>query len=379
LVEYLEGFCRELPKLGDEVTLLVSHRAEPLIQEQLGALAVLPESAFSKMSDGAPAWKRYARIPFHAWKTFWALRKFLKNSAALDVIFVPTVIVHHLLGWTMLVKLGILPKRARLLLFFPNLPIRKSNDAVTLDGSPTSRILRLLLLTLNAEIVNGRLLLGVETHEMKEAAEKVFGVPFIYFPIPLPPSQAPPPTPIFHLLSRWPATVLRVMKRGVICWFGALCAIWKNIPKVRLALSFNGWRTLSGRMGKRSLFLIPEEASRVEIVDRFFCRGEYADRLAATQILLLPYRGSSYGLRVSRVVIEALVNGIPVVATRGTTLARQAQEHGVALHCEDEDVESLVAAIEEMEHHCEGGTVAASGRKALAQEHFSVSHFRKLL
>jgi glycosyltransferase involved in cell wall biosynthesis len=118
---------------------------------------------------------------------------------------------------------------------------------------------------------------------------------------------------------------------------------------------------------------------RVEIVDRFFAEGEYADRLAATQILLLPYRGSSYGLRVSRVVIEALVNGIPVVATRGTTLARQAQEHGVALHCEDEDVESLVAAIEEMEHHCEGGTVAASGRKALAQEHFSVSHFRQLL
>ena len=35
--EYLENFCRELPRLGDSVTLLVSRRAEPFILNRLGA------------------------------------------------------------------------------------------------------------------------------------------------------------------------------------------------------------------------------------------------------------------------------------------------------------------------------------------------------
>src|SRR4029077_1337600 len=74
---------------------------------------------------------------------------------------------------------------------------------------------------------------------------------------------------------------------------------------------------------------------RVEIIRHFFREGEYADRLDHTDAVILPYRLSSYGLRGSRVLIEAMVHGIPVVATRGTTLAKQAEEFGAALLCED--------------------------------------------
>ena len=119
--------------------------------------------------------------------------------------------------------------------------------------------------------------------------------------------------------------------------------------------------------------------SRVEIVSRFFADGEYAQRLAATQVLLLPYRCSSYALRVSRVVIEALVNGLPVVATRGTTLADQAEQFGAAVLCDDGGVESLMAAIETVERDYPALATRAGERRTAAREHFSVRHFRSLL
>jgi hypothetical protein len=59
---YLEGFHRELPRLGDEVTLLVSRRAEPFIQKRLGPFPRQQTSVFFRMSDGLPLWWRYATI-----------------------------------------------------------------------------------------------------------------------------------------------------------------------------------------------------------------------------------------------------------------------------------------------------------------------------
>jgi glycosyltransferase involved in cell wall biosynthesis len=95
--------------------------------------------------------------------------------------------------------------------------------------------------------------------------------------------------------------------------------------------------------------------------------------------MLLPYRVSSYGLRGSRVVIEAMVNGIPVVATNGTTLAAQAAEFGAVLGCEDGSAESLCAAIATAERNYPELRTRAVEQMLRAREHFSVKTFRNLI
>ncbi len=37
-------------------------------------------------------------------QTYRAVKKYLKQNKGFDIIFVPTVLVHHLLGWTWLIK-----------------------------------------------------------------------------------------------------------------------------------------------------------------------------------------------------------------------------------------------------------------------------------
>jgi glycosyltransferase involved in cell wall biosynthesis len=118
---------------------------------------------------------------------------------------------------------------------------------------------------------------------------------------------------------------------------------------------------------------------KVRLIPVYFADGEYVRQLQATDVLLLPYRRSSYSLRVSRVVIEAMVHGIPVVTTRGTTLASQAEESGAVVLCEDENVVSLVAAIHDLEQKFEKMKQHAELRKQKAREHFSVRQFRCIL
>ena len=422
--EYLEDFCRELPKLGDEVTLLVSRRAEPFIQSQLGGRPVLPESAYGKMSDGAPAWRRYMRIPVHAWRTFWAVRRYLRTAPKPDVIFVPTVIVHHLLAWTALVKLKLKRGNSRVLLFFPGLPIRKRNDVAALDGSPTSKLMRQLLRRLEPEIRTGKVILGVETQAMKQAAERVFGVSFTYFPhtVEIPNAETLPPSPCSgatrkpemlkaesgkqkieiqerkaeiakskivspSAFSLQPSALLTMAcygparhEKGSDLLAAAILKHLERFPgsRVRFVLQWlKDFPLPSGATAQLPAAL--RQHSRVEIVDRYFAEGEYAQRLAGTQVLLLPYRCSSYALRVSRVVIEAMVHGLPVVATRGTTLAEQAEQFGAAVLCEDENVESLVATMETVERDYEALAAKASERQEAARAHFSVTHFREVL
>ncbi|MFM8983145.1 MAG: hypothetical protein ACKOLA_09625, partial [Spartobacteria bacterium] len=189
-LEYVSTFVRDLQAMGDDVSVLCDRMAQGFVIEQTGAKPVLPESIWHRMGDKAGALKRYLRVPMHAVATFFAMRKFFKEfnhrghrghrvgvdtqrevpcnaqeicagafesdslcsalspatsyppraiTRHLDWIFVPTVLVHHLLGWWMLVKTGSVPVGSRVLLFFPNLPIRLDNEGKPFwFGGPTT-------------------------------------------------------------------------------------------------------------------------------------------------------------------------------------------------------------------------------------------------
>jgi glycosyltransferase involved in cell wall biosynthesis len=116
---------------------------------------------------------------------------------------------------------------------------------------------------------------------------------------------------------------------------------------------------------------------QVKYLTHYFAHGEYEDRIKQTQVMLLPYRSGIYGLRGSRVALEAVVNGIPVIAARGTSPAAAAESFGAGLFCEDGDPESLALAIREMETRYDELAQAAKERAPAAARAFSVESFRR--
>jgi glycosyltransferase involved in cell wall biosynthesis len=381
--EYISTFDQGLRALGDEITILADRHAEPFILESLHAKAVLPDSIWHRMGDGASALKRYLRVPAHAWQTWLALHRFLRTDNDWDVIFVPTVMIHHLLGWLWLIRSALRGRRTRILLFFPNLPIRlDAKETPSWSPSPTTRLMRGVLNALKPDILAGRVILGVETHSMRESFAKLTGLPVTYFPHPVQP--LPEPVPSADAPAHGPILMACYgpgrPEKGSDVLQEALALYLRQSPETTSRFAFQWIEDFKNDRGD-VVKLIPklESDPRVNIIRRYFGPGEYARQLLETQVMLLPYRQSSYNLRVSRVILEAMVNGIPAVATNGTTLSSQAAEFGAVENCEDDSAESLCAAIRNVERIYPELREKALARIPKARAHFSVKKFREIL
>lgn len=380
--EYIGTFCRGLKQLGDEVTILCDCKAEEFITSSLMALPVLTESIWHRMGDGAGLLTRYFRIPAHAFKTWFSVSKYLVSGFAgksPDVIFVPTVLPHHFLGWYFILKSRLLDNKTSLLLFFPNLPLkvdRKGNASWIL--SPTSRLMAWIFQLIRPMVESKRVVLGVETEKMQLALAMLTGLPVIYLPHPVEP--LPTECELGMHVTYFAAYGVARAEKGSDLFQSAIEEYLIKYPESRVRFAIQ-WID-SFEDGSGNLINISETLSnsgRVDVIRSFFQQGEYAERLMRTSVVVLPYRFSSYGLRVSRVVIEAMVNGIPVIATEGTTLSDQLRKFGTGECCRDEDIASLVLTMRELELKYSEYAESAVSAKTKAREHFSVANFRNLL
>jgi glycosyltransferase involved in cell wall biosynthesis len=372
-----------------------------------------------------------------------------------DWIFVPTVLVHHLLGWWLLIKSGWLPQAARVLLFFPNLPIWLNDSGVPLwNAGPTTKLVAWLFGQLRKEVNSGRVVLGVETLAMQRALESLIRMNVVYMPHPvdfnsetlrhrgketlttestddyfvnkqvcawMSQDGASKPDPFASKFAVSPFSESRTrsasipaldsMIAGQPLVFGCYgAARWEkgsDVLQAAIRLVLQKAETLKSEKLKaldsgcstldslRFVFQWVEDFQdmegnwvrldpwlknhpQVEVIGRYFQGDEYEECLAKTNVILLPYR-SPYRLRVSRVVIEAMLHGLPVVATKGTTLFEQAKEHGVVVGCENGSAESLAEAIFEACEAFEMMRVSAMERATMAAKCFSVGYFRELL
>jgi glycosyltransferase involved in cell wall biosynthesis len=387
------------------------------------------------------------------------------TSIPLDWIFVPTVLVHHLLGWWLLLKAGSVPRESRLLLFFPNLPIHLDNAGRAFwNGGPTTKLMAWLLAQLRKEVESGRVVLGVETHAMQLALESLIGMRVTYLPHPVefhaetrrrggeespkglttedtvasqagaafsnpstselsrdcenisrtrsasaPASSpattyAPPATSAKPIVfgcygaARWEKgsdifqeAIKLILKNEVP---SGECQVASGKSQIQPVTSYQLLVTAAVRPlcfaiqwvedfqdEKGNLVQLDpwlKNHPQVEVIDRYFQGEEYKWRLQQTDVMVLPYR-SPYRLRVSRVVIEAMLHGMPVIATKGTTLFEQAEEYGVAVGCEEGTAESLAEAILKVAEGFESLQTSAQKKASAAAQSFSVGFFRELL
>jgi glycosyltransferase involved in cell wall biosynthesis len=366
--------------MGDEVVVLADAAVQPDIRDSLAAVPILPPSIWHRAGDGAGRVTRYARVFIHPWQTWRIMRRYLKANQRFDAIFVPTVGLYHLLAWIWLIKRTLRQQQTRVLLFFIFLPANwdKVSGKPVLDGSPTSRLLIRLLQWLEPEVRSGRVVLGAEVEPIRAALESFSGVPARLFPqivIPLATAESThqPPRDGIEMACYGPPRA----EKGSEVLQDALVIYRRRFPGSRVRFTIHWTQdfvTSEGRKVIKSPDLTRDP--QVQYLTHYFDHDEYEERIRRTQVMLLPYRLSIYGLRGSRVVIEAVVNGIPVIATRGTALAGIVESHGAGLFCEDGDPESLALAIREMEEHYEEFNRLAKARAAAAAKDFSVESFR---
>jgi glycosyltransferase involved in cell wall biosynthesis len=339
------------------------------------------------------------RIPAHGFATYHAVSKLLAGSAlqapssslpadrALpDLIFVPTVLVHHLAGWVPLMKWKLRVFPGRILLFFPNAPVYLDNNgAARIASDPTAKLFLFCIKALRNEVAGGKVVLGAETEPMTKALTEATGVPFTYLPHPvelsakhLPATRNSSPATSADPIVFGCYGAARYEKGSDILQRAIALALAKR-PDMPARFVFQWMEDFAdGKGGMVHLDCELEAHPKVQVIREHFSDGGYERQLAATDVMLLPYR-SPYRLRVSRVVIEGMILGIPLVVTRGTTLWDQASRYGCATACEEESAESVAEAILALFDEYEEASRRAKDCRIEVLRHFSVAEFRRRL
>ena len=380
--EYLQTFCRGLKNEGDQLRLFASCECEPDVASSLAAECLLPRSIWARISDNAPKWKKLGRMFSHGLATWYTVGGVFRRAREKpDMIFVPTVLVHHLLGWFLLLNFSLRASQTRVILFFPNTPAYLDDDGVPhWNPDPSAKLFAFLIRRCAKWVRRGRLILGAETMPMVDAMTTLTGVPFRYLP---------------HPVESMPAGNRQKENRGETIRFGAYGSARyekgseliqeailsylseKPDPRVRFSLQWiDDFYNPDGSMAKLDATLV--EHPQCEVINNYFPDGGYEKQIDATDVMILPYR-DAYRLRVSRIVIEAMQAGMPVITARGTTLSQQASEYGVAIDCEQNKSESILAAIRKTVDQFATLKLAAIKAAGSSREHFSVQNFRKLL
>jgi glycosyltransferase involved in cell wall biosynthesis len=308
------------------------------------------------------------------------------TSSPPDWIFVPTVLVHHLLGWWMLLKLRSVPKKSRVLLFFPNAPVHLADDGrAHMAPDLTGKLFRLIARQLSPEVRSGKVVLGAETHAMRSALTEATGLEFKYLPHPVEAAKLRTKEPrnesskasvkpiVFgcYGAARW--------EKGSDVFQAAIRKVLEGNPKILANFVFqwiDDFNDEHGRGVVLDTWLL--EHPQVEVIGRYFEGDEYDRRLAQTDVMVLPYR-KPYELRLSRVVIEAMLNGMPVIAARGTTLFEQAEEYGIVDGCEEGNAEGLAESMLEVAQNFQMLQTSAELKVHVAAQNFSVACFRKIV
>jgi len=395
--EYLRTFKRGLEAAGDSVAFYVSRKCDDAVAESVGGIKTLPRSIWRRMGDGSPKWRRLLRIPAHALDTFFSAgravdlaKKASRNSEAAtlpDIIFVPTVLVHHMLGWLLLIRLKLRRARTKVLLFFPNTPIEVVGDGkVVLAPEATSKLFYRVVKLFRGDVESGNVVLAAETVPMAEALTRLTGIPFRYLPHPVElsgetsrphagsESERGSGRPLLfgcYGAARW--------EKGSDLFQAAIAKVLNQRPDANAKFVFQWMEDFSDEDGAvasidRELLTNP----KVQILRDYFVDGQYEKQLAETDVMVLPYR-RPYALRVSRVVIEAMSMGIPVITAQQTTLDQQAKQFGLGISCAQGSADDLARAICEAMDAFPRLDQAARGAAGGVRDHFSVAHFRHLI
>ena len=87
------------------------------------------------------------------------------------------------------------------------------------------------------------------------------------------------------------------------------------------------------------------DVGRIEWIDRPLGDGEYLQKLAEADLVLLPYHLDCYAMRTSGIFAEARVAGIPVVTTRGSWAGDRIAREGGGWLAPERDAQGLASVL----------------------------------
>jgi glycosyltransferase involved in cell wall biosynthesis len=379
-LDFVTTFVRGLTALGDRVTVFCAKGASQTVLEQTGALPVLPD----------PQWRAGSlRSPLNILKSiYWigtSLVVLLRHNRLIDqsdLIFLTAAKLQHLILWKIYSIIRGQRFQTSMLLFFMATPVRKkaSGEGYEWDGL-LGRALGALMRSLGCGSRQEKNRFATETEQLSECLTALSGVPFETLPQPVEAGGGSPRDR--EPDSRAPITVGSFgpprEEKGSHLLIKAIAELVADnqVQNVRFVVQWTeDFICASGERATIPTDLRVSEQFRA--IEHYFAPGEYESLLEETDAIVLPY-GANYDLRGSRVVIDALVQGIPIAVTKGSSMQALAERYGSFILIEAWKEADIRTAIKGLVDIARKRNEKNRELQLSAQEYFSVKNVRALV
>jgi len=256
---------------------------------------------------------------------------------------------------------------------------------VAFPPSVSTRLARWCFRRLAPAVRSGRVVLAAETRAMQAELETFSQLPVQLFPHPvsLHPAVAVPSTRTPEPNS--PTVTITCpgfarYEKGNDLLQAACRQLFAEEPQLDLQVISQWPQPFSlpdGSVDRPDPELIAD--GRFQLINESLNRQAYAELLKRSQLIVLPYRRSSYHNRVSRVAIEAALHGIPLVYMSGTWCEEVVEFTGAGVSIQSETPEAVCAALRLALTQLEDLTRKARNNAELVEENYSAARFRQLL
>lgn len=379
--EYVKAVAEINAAEGAEVTVGAHCRIDPAIAAEINARPLFARTNWDGVYVHPRAWRRYLGIALHNWQVFRTMNRFVREHGPFDCLFAPTVVIHHIWGWRLL--LLVQRKRiGRMVLLFRNNAGAYAPGSSTPAFKRSTVVLKWALQSFAGELARGRAAFATDSLRLAREYELLCGIAPEVYPSPrvapfLETAQEDKPDSeplIFSCLG--PAR----FEKGIDLLQEAIAlflADWSGRP-AHFVIQWNQpILNADGTIYEPDAGLLADP--RVTYITEPLDSAGYDKAVAECDCMLLPYRRASYFARISGVAVEAATAGIPMIYTEDTWTADFAEASGAGIVVADGDVAALVEAMRDMARDYRQYRARARGRsKAAQQEHSSGAFLAKL-
>lgn len=379
--EYIKTINDEFITEGWNVDVACHHNAEDTVTRTFSAFPVFKVSRYLGDFTYKLPLERYYSFLTHSIRVITKMWPLLNRHKKYNQIFVPTVLQHHLIAWWIIMNFHPV-KPDHLTLFFvtnPGVWVEKKKKPV-LTGS--AKIIGKLIGLFGKLEKKGQVTLAVETKGAMKEFTTISGLTFKLFPHPVP-------------IEEKEINRKELSEKDPAVHFACLgfARYEKGSDQLKVALEkliqsrVEGWKFT---IQWTDPFMLPdgqecapgellEHSQQVEIVDKPLDSDEYRSLLENVDCMVLPYRNSSYYARLSRILVEAVCLGIPIIYTKSGWMEETVLEYGSGKGIEDGDYLALADAITELSDNYSFYKVQAKKNAKKAINYFSANNFVKSL